>query len=30
MFIMKNYCSRYWFSGVRMPRRVIRMRKFRR
>ena len=28
--ILRNYCSRHWYSGTRMPRRVIRLRKFRR
>jgi len=30
MMILRNYCARHWYSGVRMPRRIIRLNKMNR
>lgn len=30
MIVMNKYCTKHWYSGVRMPRRIIRLNKYKR
>ena len=30
MIIMNKYCQKHWYSGTRMPRRIIRLSKYKR
>jgi len=30
MIIMNKYCTKHWYSGTRMPRRIIRLNKYKR
>ena len=30
MIVMNKYCTKHWYSGTRMPRRIIRLNKYKR